>query len=241
MSIASELTALAANKAAIKAAIEAKNPSTMPTDALSQWPTSIASIGGGQVDFDAEVEYLTHPQGSYVDPGIIDTCGWFLFSIDLMFPSVESSYGFRCGVWRGQQANSHMVFSLSQAQLLYCFYNTAKGSNTLPVNQFVNISTSYNSGMHVIDSDFTIAPGMTTAYTPGNFIIGGLTDLSLGETVPSEAPSFSCREVVFSSPVATRTLVPVRKNGVGYYYDALTNALYGSETSVALVPGPDKS
>ena len=47
MSIASELTALAANKAAIKAAIEAKNPSTMPTDALSQWPTSIASIGGG--------------------------------------------------------------------------------------------------------------------------------------------------------------------------------------------------
>lgn len=47
MSIASELTALAANKAAIKAAIEAKSPETMPTDALSQWPTSIASIGGG--------------------------------------------------------------------------------------------------------------------------------------------------------------------------------------------------
>lgn len=47
MSIASEIATLAANKAAIKAAIEAKNPSTMPTDALSQWPTSIASIGGG--------------------------------------------------------------------------------------------------------------------------------------------------------------------------------------------------
>ena len=49
MSIASQLTTLAANKAAIKAAIEAKNPETAPTDALAQWPTAIASIpsGGG--------------------------------------------------------------------------------------------------------------------------------------------------------------------------------------------------
>lgn len=49
MSIASQLTTLAANKAAIKAAIEAKNPETAPTDALAQWAQSIASIpsGGG--------------------------------------------------------------------------------------------------------------------------------------------------------------------------------------------------
>lgn len=44
MSIASELTTLANNKAAIKAAIEAKNPTIPPTDNLSQWPTSIGSI-----------------------------------------------------------------------------------------------------------------------------------------------------------------------------------------------------
>ena len=49
MSIATEIAALAANKAAIKSAIEAKNPATAPTDALAQWPTAIASIptGGG--------------------------------------------------------------------------------------------------------------------------------------------------------------------------------------------------
>ena len=47
MSIASELTTLAANKAAIKSAIEAKSPVTVPTDALSQWPTAIASIPTG--------------------------------------------------------------------------------------------------------------------------------------------------------------------------------------------------
>ena len=49
MSIASQLTTLAANKAAIKAAIAAKNPATAPTNALAQWPAAIASIpsGGG--------------------------------------------------------------------------------------------------------------------------------------------------------------------------------------------------
>lgn len=49
MSIASEMTNLAANRDAIKAAIEAKNPSVAPTSALSSFPAAIASIptGGG--------------------------------------------------------------------------------------------------------------------------------------------------------------------------------------------------
>lgn len=47
MSVASELQTLAANKAAIKSAIEAKNPATAPTNALAQWPTAIASIPSG--------------------------------------------------------------------------------------------------------------------------------------------------------------------------------------------------
>ena len=44
MSIASELADLSANKAAIKAAIVAKNPEIAPTDALAQWPSAIDSI-----------------------------------------------------------------------------------------------------------------------------------------------------------------------------------------------------
>ena len=49
--IAEELTTLANNKAAIKAAIEAKNPNVMPTNDMSQWSESIESIpsGGGSV------------------------------------------------------------------------------------------------------------------------------------------------------------------------------------------------
>ena len=49
MSIASELSTLAANKAAIKAAIVAKSPATSPGDNMADWPAAIASIpsGGG--------------------------------------------------------------------------------------------------------------------------------------------------------------------------------------------------
>ena len=41
---ADKLALAASNKAAIKAAIEAKSPATAPTNVMSQWPTAIASI-----------------------------------------------------------------------------------------------------------------------------------------------------------------------------------------------------
>lgn len=47
MSIASEIQDLLANKASIKAAIEAKSPSVAPTDDLASFPAAIASIQGG--------------------------------------------------------------------------------------------------------------------------------------------------------------------------------------------------
>lgn len=46
MSIASELTTLSNNKANIKAALLAKKPRELPTDKMSQWPASIATISG---------------------------------------------------------------------------------------------------------------------------------------------------------------------------------------------------
>lgn len=52
MSIAAELTNLAANRDAIKSAIEAKSPTVAPTSVLSSFPAAIASIptgGGGWV------------------------------------------------------------------------------------------------------------------------------------------------------------------------------------------------
>lgn len=71
MSIETELSTLAANKAAIKAAIEAKNPATAPTDDMSQWPTSIASIsGGGSVDCSL-VEWIGfNSLGESIDTGL---------------------------------------------------------------------------------------------------------------------------------------------------------------------------
>lgn len=47
MSIATEMTNLATNRDAIKAAIEAKNPVTAPTSSLSSFPAAIASIPSG--------------------------------------------------------------------------------------------------------------------------------------------------------------------------------------------------
>ena len=69
MSIATELTNLATNRDAIKAAIEAKNPATAPGTGLASFPAAIASIptgGGGAeppekdvifIDYDGRILY----------------------------------------------------------------------------------------------------------------------------------------------------------------------------------------
>ena len=71
MSIASELEQMAANKAAIKAAIEAKNPSTMPGLDMSQWADAIASIqsGGGATGYTLTVEPYSYPVPAILSDG----------------------------------------------------------------------------------------------------------------------------------------------------------------------------
>ncbi|MBR2839305.1 MAG: hypothetical protein IKE55_11005 [Kiritimatiellae bacterium] len=77
MSIASELATLAANKAAIKAAIAAKNPATAPTDSLAQWPEAIASIpsGGGLTGYTLTLvgdNHLTNSDKSAIAVSLAD-------------------------------------------------------------------------------------------------------------------------------------------------------------------------
>ena len=70
MSISSELASLAANKAAIKAAIEAKKPEVAPTNDLAQWPTAIGSIptgGGGGGITGHRLTVYGDQSGSYSD------------------------------------------------------------------------------------------------------------------------------------------------------------------------------
>lgn len=73
MSIAAEIESLVAAKHAIKAAIEAKNPTVAPTDVLAQWPDAIASIptGGGFPSCLQLVQHVEATGTQHVDTGIV--------------------------------------------------------------------------------------------------------------------------------------------------------------------------
>lgn len=92
MSIASELTTLAANKAAIKSAIEAKSPVTAPTDALSQWPTAIASIptGGGEWWRDPDWPDIRSIAANDVNAD-------YQYKVIILYRSVEYPIAWACG------------------------------------------------------------------------------------------------------------------------------------------------
>lgn len=92
MSIASELTTLAANKAAIKSAIEAKSPVIAPTDALSQWPTAIASIptGGGEWWLDPDWPDIRTVAANDVNAD-------YQYKIIILYRSVSAPIAWACG------------------------------------------------------------------------------------------------------------------------------------------------
>jgi len=107
MSIATEIQTLMDNKAAIKAAIEAKNPYIMPTDDLSQWPTSIASIG-----------YVPPPP--YEEVGYIASDGNAVVPLDFVFSSdtLVAKYTFIgsvTGAWSSGNRYHGYLFNSSMA------------------------------------------------------------------------------------------------------------------------------
>lgn len=105
MSISSELASLAANKAAIKAAIEAKNPEVAPTNDLAQWPTAIDSIpsGGGLQGYTLTINAIFGGSGplcyafALSDGRIvgIDTYNQLYFDRQIILNDVVSYVGFK--------------------------------------------------------------------------------------------------------------------------------------------------
>ena len=94
MSIASEISQLNTNKTNIKAAIEAKNPSTMPGLDMSQWAGAIASIQSGGLPGYNLIDGLESGQITYYmsDGTIVTGNGNKSGVVAVRFPKLNTAY-----------------------------------------------------------------------------------------------------------------------------------------------------
>lgn len=127
MSIASELTTLATNKANIKSALMAMNPATPPTDALAQWPIAIASIptgGGSSADPENMVKFYDY-DGTLLHSYTVEEAQ----SLTEM-PSLPSHEGLSAQGWNYTLAQMKSNLSTGACNI-GCMYTTSDGKTRI--------------------------------------------------------------------------------------------------------------
>lgn len=220
MSIASELSTLAANKAAIKAAIEAKSPATAPTDALAQWPTSIASI---QPPIDvAKVAYIGfNSQGEYILTGLY----YFPdFEVDVEVPSNNTMRVLYTD-------NTHQLERKSSD---FPYWHIAAGgdyiSNVSIVGRHI---ISLRNGVITIDGE--LQETLSTRTWASGYELG-VPFNSTSYTYTFKLYSLKCWD---SNGDLVRDYDPIRIGTTGYLYDNVSKSIFRNLGTGAFTYGSD--
>ena len=195
------------------------------------------SGNNGNALYDAEVEYLSSlASGPYIDLGLNSTAdGFYDFELDFALHATNSSMPF--GYAYGQTARYGLWNDAAN------WYVGANNSNSIDLGV-------KDTGRHHVRTHFG-----TSVEIDGNTLVigGGSVRANIGLNLFARVSSVSGAtsrilavakvygfKIWNTTGTLLRDMIPVRKDGVGYMYDKVTNQLYGNSGSGAFVLGPDK-
>ena len=184
--------------------------------------------------YDAQVEYLESDGAQWIDTGISCAAATFCFEGDFSVNSLATTQGiFGC---RNQdaQAGNHSYNAF--------VHNGGMRCDTIGSSSW-NYSITANTPIHYI-------------YTPTATTVNGTSQNNLTKVdcsytfylfnfhVPSGAYSTGCAQKVYGWKIyvgdtLVRDYVPVRKNGVGYLFDKVSETLFGNQGSGSFAYGGD--
>lgn len=235
MSIASEIARLQSAKADLATSIANKGVTVPANATLDDYAALVDSIqqGGSSLPYDAEVEYLQGDGNAAIST--VSVNGNIYIKIHLVdyFTSAFSSewaFGGRTGSYSNMfgisiNGNSNKInFNYNTRILAFDQYNTYPASCDVEINNgtFKIGTTSHTYSKESFSSTYKIW-------------LFGLNNG--GSLILNTAKIGSC---YISNGTTVMDLIPVRKNGVGYFYDRITRELKGNETgSGAFIIGPD--
>lgn len=197
--------------------------------------------------YDAELEYIELGNGCWIDPLVNgNLVNGFSHTIKLTDGFVQSAGKYAiCGAQQYDIIlgivhlnNDAGLSSLSWGDYtMGGRYKTADGSN------FTNTFSSFGveSGYVILNGESlgSIITGTNGDNRP--YLIGKAGGTSYAFTASVPKVQFGPSKI-FVDGVLVRDFIPVRKNGVGYYYDKISGALFGKASGSADIGlGPDKS
>lgn len=186
--------------------------------------------------YDAEIEYLesTGTSGFYIDTGI---------SRPSTFASAEIQTKVQFTSTSGRQiagATNSFYFGVN-ANRWECNYNTYRGTADANVHDFAKrLTITNNRTYHNVYVDGSSIWSNNFAYNASDFGVNiGIFNITPTFSSGWQARVFSAKvyvndELVFDG-------IPVRKDGVGYLYDRVTEELFGNSGTGVFILGNDKN
>ena len=177
--------------------------------------------------YDAEVEYLESKEGAYIDTGV-RASGNLHIKVYLVDYFTESYYG--SWAFGGRDAFNNKAFGI------YINANTHKVEQAYYNNTTTrNLYSSYPQSCWVEMKSGSLKIGNTTHTFTGrtftssyNFYLFGLNNG--GSFAGGKDKKLGAAYI--TNGVTTLNLIPVRKNGIGYYYDTISGNLIGNSSDV---------
>lgn len=188
----------------------------------------------GNLPYDADVEYLQSGGTQYINTGYLPTDATVLFAKYYCNVKEKSPVFVR---WTGASTyDTYGVYIKSiTSTIVYCGRYSANKYVTINVSASNDIYLDIGlTGISINGTSVALTRGTFTSTYPLWLFIGNNMDASFGA---SSAKIYVCR--ASENGVKQMDLIPVRKNGVGYMYDRVTDTLFGNDGTGDFVIGQD--
>lgn len=197
---------------------------------------SVLGGSGSALPYDAEVEYLESTGTQYI---LFANIGNNIDIDTWVYPANNADYG-AIGRWNGGSRCDGIGYATIGSRGLW----VRNAGNSSPVyvrllvaNHFAHIVVS-DVSVKVDNDDFTMGSRWSGTYVGASLGLFGCYNNNTSEMSLMAAKIGHTK--IYLDGVLVRELRPVRKSGVGYFYDEVTEELVGNQGTGAFIIGPDK-
>lgn len=196
-------------------------------------PNGTKFIGGHQIIYDAEIEYLRGTNPQYIDTGIIPNNSTGVYAVGYKFAGSDS---FMLGC-RNNNSNTRWAIGKSNTGWYYgwnTYNNSGIGGN--PADIYLNYK---NDGLFKVTStDGTKTMSLPSlSFTPiYNIRLFGSAGVNANYTKWNGA---IYKVTITQGTEIIMDLIPVRVGNVGYMYDKVSGKLFGNNGSGSFILGQD--
>jgi hypothetical protein len=198
--------------------------------------------GGSSLPYDAEVEYIQTDGKAFIDTGI-KTSSNLTFDLNLYIPShgtqVVWMFGSRVSASSGQMG---YLNDPSYNKKDWRYHNKSTTSGTILSSGNYNFKNTASVNVLKINDTITLSAPSGNFTTNYNFLLLTLNVAGTPAIVNIADGARIMPSKIYVGGVLERDYIAVRKNGVGYLYDKVSEQLFGNANNEgAFSYGADKN